>query len=142
MRKLGLAWGLALLSAAASAHAETPQVDYLLQCQGCHRADGGETPGSVPPLRGFVGRFLGVPGGREYLIRVPGSAQSPLDDAELAAVLNFLIERFGPAEVAASFTPFTAEEVASVRTPPLTDVQSVRSDLVSRMSATRTPPGD
>ena len=142
MRTTALALGLALLTGAVSARAETPQVDYLLQCQGCHRADGGDTPGSVPPLRDFVGRFLAVSGGREYLIRVPGSAQSPLDDAELAAVLNWLIEQFGPAEVAASFMPFTAEEVARVRTPPLTDVQSVRSDLVRRMAARNPVPSD
>jgi mono/diheme cytochrome c family protein len=139
---LALRLALALIGAAVSASAETPQVDYLLQCQGCHRADGGGTPDSVPHLRDFVGRFLTVPGGREYLIRVPGSAQSPLDDAELAAVLNWMIERFGPAEVSAAYTPFSAEEVTRVRRPPLTDVESVRSDLVSRMSATQAPPAD
>jgi mono/diheme cytochrome c family protein len=142
MRPTALALALTLLLAAVSARAETPQIDYLLQCQGCHRADGGDTPGSVPPLRDFVGRFLAVSGGREYLIRVPGSAQSPLDDAELAAVLNWVIEQFGPAEVAASFTPFTTEEVARVRTPPLTDVQSVRNDLLSRMAARNPVPSD
>jgi len=114
----------------------------MLNCQGCHRADGGATGDEVPALRGTVAKFLSVPGGREYLIRVPGSAQSPLDDAELAAVLNWMIEQFGPAEVSASFTPFTAEEVARVRTPPLTDVEGVRSDLLSRMSAARTLPAD
>lgn len=134
MRGVALALGLALLTAADSARTETPQVDYLLQCQGCHRADGGETPGAVPALRDSVGRFLGVPGGREYLIRVPGSAQSPLDDAELAAVLNWMIERFGPAESSASFTPFSAEEVAHARRPPLTDVERTRRDLVRRMA--------
>ena len=140
MRTAGLALGLALVASAAPARAETPQVDYMLQCQGCHRADGGDTPGSVPPLRGFVGRFLTVPGGREYLIRVPGSSQSPLDDGELAAVLNWMIERFGPTAVSAAFTPFTAEEVARVRRPPLTDVERVRRDLVSRMAAPPAPP--
>lgn len=142
MRGVALALGLALLTAADSARTETPQVDYLLQCQGCHRADGGETPGAVPALRDSVGRFLGVPGGREYLIRVPGSAQSPLDDAELAAVLNWMIERFGPAEVSASFTPFTTEEIARLRRPPLTDVANARNDLVRRMAATSTLPAD
>jgi hypothetical protein len=142
MRTTALALGLALLAGVVSAHAETPQVDYLLQCQGCHRADGGDTPGSVPALRDFVGRFLSVPGGREYLIRVPGSAQSPLDDAELAAVLNWMIERFGPAEVSAAFTPFTAQEITRLRTPPLTEVESVRSDLVSRMAEGHTLPAD
>ena len=123
----------ALSLLAVGAHAETPEVDYLLQCQGCHRADGGETPGSVPALAGFVARFLEVPGGREYLVRVPGSAQSPLDDRELAALLNWLLERFGPFDPTRPFEPYTAAEVTRVRHPPLTDVDRVRRDLVAQM---------
>jgi mono/diheme cytochrome c family protein len=139
MRSAALALAIAGLAAAATSSAETPQVDYMLQCQGCHRADGGGTPGAVPPLRGLVGRFLEVPGGREYLVRVPGSAQSPLDDAELAAVLNWLIERFGPVDPASGFAPYTAEEIARVRTPPLTDVERVRRELVGRMDPPPAP---
>jgi mono/diheme cytochrome c family protein len=118
---------------ALTAQAETPQVDYLLQCQGCHRADGGGTPGSVPAFAGAVGRFLEVPGGREYLVRVPGSAQSPLDDAELAALLNWIVTRFGPTDPDRGFTPFTAAEVTRVRRPPLTDVGRVRRELLALM---------
>ena len=79
---------LATVAVAASAHAYAPNVEYALNCQGCHRADGAGTPGSVPPLTGSVARFLGVPGGREYLVQVPGVAQAPLDDATLAAVVT------------------------------------------------------
>ena len=50
-----------------------------------------------------MGTFLTVPGGREYLVRVPGSAQSPLSDAELARVLNWMIRAFGPPAIAADF---------------------------------------
>jgi hypothetical protein len=64
------------LLAAAGARGADPRVDYMLQCQGCHLADGSGAPGAVPDLRGSLGRFLGVPGGREYLVRVPGAAQS------------------------------------------------------------------
>jgi mono/diheme cytochrome c family protein len=130
---------LVVLAAAAPARGETPHVNYMLQCQGCHLADGGGKPGAVPPLAGFVGRFLTVPGGREFLVRVPGSAQSPLSDAELAALLNWMVSRFGPAVVAADFTPFTAREVARVRRPPLTDVGSVRRELVGKMEGAGPP---
>jgi len=126
---------LSVLSlAATSASAESPRIDYMLQCQGCHRADGSGSPGSVPRLDGQMGRFLGVSGGREYLIRVPGSAQSPLDDAALAAVLNWMIREFGPAETSRALAPFTAEEVAQHRHPPLTDVEVVRAKLLERLS--------
>jgi mono/diheme cytochrome c family protein len=126
--------GLTLVTGGASAvSAEAPQILYMLQCQGCHLADGSGAPGSVPSLAGLE-RFLAVPGGREYLVRVPGSAQSPLSDAELAAVLNWMIREFGLPEVAADFAPYSAGEVAGVRHPPLTDVDDVRRDLLRRIA--------
>ena len=133
---------LATAAAAPTAHAGSPELDYMLHCQGCHRADGGETPGSVPPLIGLVARFLEVPGGREYLVRVPGSSQSPLDDAELAALLNWIVRRFGPAESAEAARPYSADEVAAMWRPPLTDVDAVREALLARMeTAERSTPG-
>jgi hypothetical protein len=129
----GLAFTIALLAVAAAVRAESPAINYMLQCQGCHLADGSGAPGSVPPLSDFVARFLAVPGGREYLVRVPGSAQSPLDDAELAELLNWIVHRFGPAETATGSAPFTTEEVARLRRPPLTHVGAVRRALLEQM---------
>ena len=125
------------LAAARPAPGETAQIHYMLQCQGCHLADGTGAPGAVPSFENFVGKFLAVPGGREYLVRVPGSAQSPLSDRELADVLNWIVRAFGPEAIAAAFEPFSAEEVARVRNPPLTDVESVRRGLLRAMEATR-----
>ena len=121
------------LGGASAASAETPQILYMLQCQGCHLADGTGAPGAVPSLEG-MGRFLSVPGGREYLVRVPGSAQSPLSDLELAEVLNWMLREFGTTEITATFAPFSADEVAGVRHPPLTDVESVRRGLLRRLA--------
>ena len=102
-------------------------LDYALNCQGCHRADGTGTPGTVPALAGSVAKFLKVPGGREYLSRVPGAAQAPLDDAALAAVLNWMLERFDQADVPADFRPYTADEVGRLRADPLTEVTTRRA---------------
>ena len=88
-----------------------------------------------PPLRDLVGKFLRVSGGREYLIRVPGSAQSELSNRELAELLSWIIRRFGPEEDAAELAPFTAEEVGSARGRQLVDVDSVRRDLLRRIDA-------
>ena len=110
--------------------------DYMLQCQGCHMADGSGLPGSVPDLRGHLGLFVGVQGGRQFLISVPGSAQSPLSNSELAEVLNWMIREFGPAEVAPNFMPFTAEEVGLHRRP-LTEVEPVRRILMERIASGR-----
>jgi hypothetical protein len=119
----------AVVSARANHAAGTsgPALDYALNCQGCHRADGAGTPGTVPALAGSVAKFLKVPGGREYLSRVPGAAQAPLDDAALAAVLNWMLDRFDPADVPADFRPYAADEVGRLRADPLTDVTTRRA---------------
>jgi mono/diheme cytochrome c family protein len=120
----------AVVAAVPAARAASPAVAYALNCQGCHRADGSGTPGSVPALAGSVGRFLRIPGGREYLVQVPGVAQAPLDDAAIAGVLNWIVERFDRAGAPADFAPYTASEVARLRRQPLTDVDAVRERLL------------
>jgi hypothetical protein len=77
-----------------------------------------------------VGKFLRVPGGREFLVQVPGVAQAPLDDAALAGVLNWMLARFGKGDAPADFAPYTAAEVGRLRQRPLTDVEGVRRGLV------------
>ena len=107
-----------------------PALDYTLHCQGCHRADGTATPGAVPALAGSVASFLRVEGGREYLARVPGVAQSMLDDAALAALLNWLVERFDAENVPTTFRPYRTGEVAALRKQPLVEPQAVRRALL------------
>jgi hypothetical protein len=121
---------LLALEATPAGAASGPALDYALECQGCHRADGSGTPGSVPALRDSVARFLAVPGGRDYLVRVPGVAQAPLDDAALAAVLNWMLDYFDRAHVPADFVPYTAEEVGRLRKQPLLNVEAERKRLV------------
>jgi mono/diheme cytochrome c family protein len=102
---------------------------------GCHRADGGGTEGVVPPLAGSVGRFVAVPRGRAFLVQVPGTSQAPLSDADIAALLNWLLPEFSRAELPADFVPYTAEEVARYRQTPLTDVSGVRRELLAAIEA-------
>lgn len=122
--------------------AETPgvdnparaQVNYMLNCQGCHGAEGaGTADGVVPVMKDFVGKFLSVEDGREFLVRVPGSANAPLTDAALAEVLNWMLPQLSPAEIPEGFEPYTAAEVAELREHPLADVISERAKLVARM---------
>ncbi|HJO23884.1 MAG: hypothetical protein QF890_00715 [Myxococcota bacterium] len=135
MRRSRPGLGLALaLTLASAAEARDPAVDYMLECQGCHLPDGSGAT-DVPDLRDGIGRFVRVDGGRAYLVQVPGSSQAGLDDDALAAVLNWMIRSFGPAEVAASFPPFSADEVSRFRTGPLVEVEAVRRELVQRMGA-------
>lgn len=105
------------------------QVDYALHCTGCHLPDGSGLPPDVPSLRGDPGRIAALPGGREYLIRVPGSSQAPLDDAELAAVLNWVMVEFNTETLPSRWKPFTRAEVARHRPRVLEDPARARAAL-------------
>ena len=110
----------------------TPKVNYTLHCQGCHLVDGSGTEGKVPALKNEVGKFLEVTGGREFLIQVPGTSQSPMSDAEIAEVLKWILENFSADELPADFVPYTSQEVSIVRPQPLTNVSAAREDLLAQ----------
>ena len=131
------AWlpGLLLLSMAApGVHAHSTTMNYLLNCQGCHKADGSGQPGYVPDFRESVARFLAVPQGRTYLGRVPGASQSLLSDQDRAAVLNWILVTFDSEHVPADFTPYTAEEMAVYRRDPLSQAGTERGRLMQRIA--------
>ena len=137
----GLVWllipGLAQpLWAAEEAHGQRARIDYMLNCQGCHLPNG-EGAGDVPRMQGFVGNFLKVPGGREFLVRVPGSANAPLDDRRLAELLNWMLLEISRGELPAGFRPYTAEEVGAYRAEPLRDVLQTRARLILDIAALR-----
>jgi len=131
-----LAWlGLCATIGVAPALALEPRINYMIECQGCHLADGSGSKGAVPALKDSVARFLEVPGGRAFLVQVPGSAFSPLSDAELAGVLNWILDEYGPREIAERAAPYSGEEVGRLRASPLTDVEVVRGELVAKMGS-------
>lgn len=136
---LGLFFGLAVGYAYAEQlpgveFTERARSNYMLQCQGCHGADGqGSRHGEVPDMRGVVGLFLRVEAGREYLVRVPGSAFSQLTDSALAEVLNWLLPKLSATEMPPYFQPFRAGEVGELRKKPLLDPVAERSRLLARL---------
>jgi cytochrome c553 len=137
----GLPLALIALGAAVfslQVRASAPQ-DYMLYCMGCHGADAHGVPGKVPALAGALSRFMRTPQGRDYVLRVPGAANSVLADAQLAAVLNWLAARdaaAGELRVA----PFTEAEVALVRHTPLSNVLATRHEVVAALAATGPAP--
>jgi len=115
---------------------ETAQRDYLLNCAGCHRFDGkGLEKQGIPDFRGSISLFTHLPAGREYLVRVPGSAQSQLNDEALAQVLNWLVARFAPEQAPQPWQPYTALEVARVRSQRYDDVARERRTLTEALHA-------
>ncbi|SAK68129.1 cytochrome c, class I [Caballeronia temeraria] len=127
---------LAALSTAAAAQtydAARARQDWVLNCMGCHTANGSGIPGKVPALRNSLGHFVSLPEGRQFVMRVPGAANSALNDAELANVLNWLLRTMNEQSRPASFKPYTAEEIAAHRRPALTDVARTRMKLVKEL---------
>lgn len=100
-------------------NAQNARVDYMLKCQGCHRPDGTGNAVNTPPLADQVARFLAVPGGRDFLARVPGVASVDLDDRRTARVLNYTLYRFDGGHLPQGFRPYTAEEIGELRAKPL-----------------------
>ena len=135
-RLLALAVALAAFSAAARA---SPAQDYTLYCMGCHGAQAQGVPGRIPPLAGSVSLFMRTPEGRDYVLRVPGAANSALPDAQLAAVLNWLAQSYGAAG-APRPVPFTVDEVTRVRRAPLADVQARRREVIASLAASGAAP--
>jgi|SRR5690606_15443678 len=109
--------------------------DYMLQCAGCHRYDGaGVSHRAVPSFRNSVGFLTALPAGRDYMIRVPGAAQSQLNNAELADVLNWIVATYSPDWPASDFRPFTSSEVGAARPYRFDDVAPVRLELERQLS--------
>ena len=120
---------LALLVAIATPVQADTQADYMLHCSGCHLPDGFGAPPMVPSLRDDLGRIITVAQGREYLVRVPGSSQAMLDDAALAAVINWVLTEFNSATLADDFKPLTTREVQEARHNVLMDPLKLRAEL-------------
>jgi mono/diheme cytochrome c family protein len=113
---------------------------WTLNCQGCHRPDATGSAATTPSLAGTAARFLWVPGGREYLARVPGVATSALSNDDLAEVLNWLLWRFDKDNLPSNFQPFSAAEVGALRTRPLRlEASQMRADLLQKSQASSRP---
>lgn len=144
MRGLFLTAAFTLIAAAAAETSvpkgvQNPQrawQHWTLNCQGCHRPDGLGTDQTTPSLAGTAARFLWTAKGREYLGRVPGVATSPLSDADLAEVLNWMLWRFDEKHMPPDFLPFTAEEVGKLRTSPLRlEASQMRAELLAQVES-------
>lgn len=114
--------------------AERARFHWTMNCQGCHLADARGSKGGAPNMNGEVARFLAVEGGRDYLVRVPGVALSPLQDNDLANLLNWMLYEFDGEHMPPEFNPYTSEEVAMLRADPLvTEASGRRNELLARM---------
>jgi mono/diheme cytochrome c family protein len=132
---LPLILGLAALTPALGAE-RSAQANFVLRCAGCHALDGSGHPvGGIPDFRGLVGAFAGEEEGRTYLMHVPGVTNASLSDAEIAAVLNYIMDNWAGPSLPSNFKPFDGEEVGRLRAQPIGDVVAYRRQLVQRLTA-------
>ena len=123
-----MAIGLLVVTLTQVVQADT-RVNYLLHCGGCHRVDGTGLPPEVPTLVGTIGPLAGSPKGRDYLARVPGAAQAPITDAELAAVLNWVLTAFNAETLPVDFKPLDLAEIRRSRPQALADPTRLRNEI-------------
>lgn len=118
-----------LLCTAGIASAD-PRTDYLLYCRGCHLINGSGVPPEVPTLVNDIGKLVAIPGGREYIVRVPGVSQTAMNDDELAAVLNWVLAEFNAETTPGNFAPYTSKEIGEARKKVLVDPLKYRASLL------------
>jgi mono/diheme cytochrome c family protein len=124
---------IAVHSRAAQPVELTPpvQANYMLNCMGCHLADGSGAAGKVPSVRDSMLSLSQSTAGRRYLVQVPGAALSPLSDLELAQVLSWMVRNLSARTVPPDFRDFTAAEVEGYRRSPLVNVGETRARLLA-----------
>jgi mono/diheme cytochrome c family protein len=121
---------LLLCAWALPAAAETSLLStYTLHCSGCHGTQGAGVPEKGIPNLADAGSYVGTPAGRAYLAQVPGISQSRLDNETAARMLNYVLQRFSV--LPADFKPYTAPEVAILRTDKASDASTRRKMLLA-----------
>ena len=134
-----LAWSGAAAAQAADAHrlapnGQTPRMNYLHYCAGCHLPDGtGKPDKGIPNMRGVLGEFLRVEGGREFIVKVPGVSHTPLADSDVAALMNWLLDGIAQPSTPPNTPPYTAAEVTRLRSERMVDIPGTRKEIVERL---------
>ncbi len=107
--------------------AATPRINYLLYCTGCHGQTGEGSHPNVPTLVNELGLMMQVPAMRDYLVQIPGASSAPIDDAELTAVINWILQEFNASTLPANFQPLSESEVSAARKNVLADPLKYRT---------------
>lgn len=127
---------LMVLAPVAQADPGKARLNYLQYCSGCHQMDGTGLPASdVPSMRGTLGKYLRIAGGREYIVQVPGVMNSPLRDSEIADLMNWLLPVISATSLPDRTAPYTAEEIGRLRQSRPVDILDVRRHLQTSLSA-------
>ena len=132
-------------------HYPAGNTNFQANCAVCHGAKGAGTPSLAPPVTSYPARYATTEEGRKQLamtvlngmfggidveqkhfdFKMPDFVH--LDDATLAAVLNFVVFDLGHAPQETK--PLTPEEIAAVRSHPIdgTAVREHRTKLLAAL---------
>ena len=141
--------GLAAADAAPE-HYPAGATAFQANCSVCHGVKGAGTPSLAPPITAYPARYAANPDGRKQLamtvlngmfggidveqkhfdFKMPEFTQ--LDDATLAAVLNFVV--FDLDHASDDTKPLTVEEIAAERAHPV-DGAAVREHRTKLLTA-------
>jgi cytochrome c553 len=115
-----------------------PRANYLERCGGCHGVDGASFARNVPDLKGKAGYFLCNGAGRDYVARLPNVVFAEISDADMAAMLNYVIFDLGAASAPRGARAFTPRELGRARRNALAipDLEAYRARVVDQMIAT------
>ncbi|MGC1342383.1 MAG: cytochrome c [Candidatus Binataceae bacterium] len=128
---------------------------FAANCAVCHQSNGQGVQGTYPSLAGTVGNYVHTQAGRAYLVQVVSFGMNgaivshgaqyngfmqpwtQLSDADIAAVLNYILTSFNPKILPADFKPYTAAEVKHLRATHLSfdQVRAERDAIVTPAGA-------
>lgn len=89
----------------------------------------------IPSMKGVLGHFLRLPEGRALIVQVPGVMNTPLNDRQVADLMNWMMEHVAGDSVPPGAAPYTEAEVTHLRQSRPADVMQARTDVVRRLRA-------
>lgn len=134
---------------------EADENDPYQRCAVCHLQNGEGVVGAFPPLAGHITQFFDTPTARQYLVQiiihgmqgqirvgaqtyfgVMPAIVADLNDTEMLALLNRLVEKFATAQQKAAHakTPFfTLADIAHARQNPMKRpaLQALRQSILN-----------
>ncbi|MDC0004329.1 cytochrome c [Porticoccaceae bacterium] len=124
---------LLMLGAPLLCNADQNGAELYQRCAGCHLKTAQGVPAMFPPLTERMGPLAGKTAGRDYLVmavntglignlEINGSSYRNnmmpgqlLENADTAAVLNYLLEEFNAKTLPKNWKQFTEAEVALIK---------------------------
>ena len=120
--------------AAQPASAGSPALNYRLHCMGCHLVDGSGMPQrGIPSMTGVLGHFLRLPQGRALIVQVPGVMNTPLNDRQVAELMNWMLGQWAGDSLPPGAPPYSEAEVRELRSHRPSDVARERAGVVEAL---------